>query len=138
MTIDHITTSARGIVLHDNKILLMHRIKQGKEYYVLCGGKVENNENAEQACTREILEETTLHVLPTQELFRFSENNQNQIVFLCQYLSGTPQLSGEETQRASTDNIYNPVWIDIDILDRLPIKPHQIKEYLLRFLRKQL
>lgn len=35
---------AAGILIKDNKILLIHRTREGKEFWVLPGGGVEKNE----------------------------------------------------------------------------------------------
>lgn len=48
------------IVIHQNKILTFHAIDphDGKNYYFLPGGEVEDHETAPQAAERETLEET--------------------------------------------------------------------------------
>ena len=51
---------AAAIILDRNRILLMHRIKEGKEYYVLPGGTIEKGESPEETVIREIKEETNL------------------------------------------------------------------------------
>ena len=55
-------TSVRGIVNYKNKIVLIHRIKTKddgtiRDYYVIPGGKIEENESHEEALRREIKEE---------------------------------------------------------------------------------
>ncbi len=50
------------IIIEGKKILLMHRIKSGKDYFVLPGGGVENNENNVDALIREVKEETSLDI----------------------------------------------------------------------------
>ncbi len=53
---------ACAIVIEEGCILLMHRLKAGAEYYTVIGGKIEPGETPEQACLREVLEETGLTV----------------------------------------------------------------------------
>ena len=60
---------AAGIVLKGDKVLLMHRVKNGDEYYTFPGGSVEENETIESAVLREILEETTLKVELGKEVY---------------------------------------------------------------------
>ena len=47
---------AVGVIIKDNKILLMRRIKNGQEYYVFPGGGVKEGESTETAIIREIRE----------------------------------------------------------------------------------
>ena len=46
-----------AVLIRDGKILLMHRVKSGKEYFVFPGGLVEPEESPEEAAIREIEEE---------------------------------------------------------------------------------
>lgn len=48
--------ASRAIILHENKILLLHTKKY--DLYMLPGGRIENDETPEQACIRELEEET--------------------------------------------------------------------------------
>ena len=53
--------SCRAVIIKDNKVLLVHRIKNVnetlREYYVIPGGKQENNESDEETLVREVKEE---------------------------------------------------------------------------------
>lgn len=51
-----------GIIIEEGKILTTRMEKNGKSYYVLPGGRVEQDENIEQALKREIKEETGLKI----------------------------------------------------------------------------
>jgi len=62
---------AAGIVIKDNKILLMHRIYKGKEYWVFPGGHLQQGEELAGAAIREILEETTIIVNNPVLVFEF-------------------------------------------------------------------
>ncbi len=54
--------SARGIIIKDGKVAMVHSIKYG--YYKFPGGGIEATENKKQALIREVLEETGLIVIP--------------------------------------------------------------------------
>jgi len=54
--------SARGIILKDGKVLLVHSRKY--DYYKFPGGGIEAGENHETALCREVLEETGSRVIP--------------------------------------------------------------------------
>ena len=40
---------AVGIIIKNNKVLLIHRIKDGGEYYVFPGGAIEEGESSKEA-----------------------------------------------------------------------------------------
>ena len=55
--------SAGGIIVSDNKVLLVHHYQKGiYDYWVLPGGGIEENEGIFKATEREVLEETNLKV----------------------------------------------------------------------------
>jgi 8-oxo-dGTP pyrophosphatase MutT (NUDIX family) len=60
----------RCIGYHNEKIIMIHRIspKRPDGYYIFPGGGVDPGESPEQACVREMLEETNLVVTPVKLL----------------------------------------------------------------------
>ena len=82
---------ACGIVNKDNKILMVKRAKkEGDLLWVFPGGKVENGETNEQACIREVFEETGLNVsiiglIGTRV---HPDTGMKIIYYMCQYESG--------------------------------------------------
>lgn len=131
---------SRGLIIDSKRALLMQRVKDGMEYYTLCGGKLEENEAPEDGCLREIYEETALRVTIEKMLFQTSDTYQNIInqhfVFLCRYHGGEPRLNGEEILRNTSDNQYNPIWVALDNIQNLPIKPDIIATELITHLHK--
>lgn len=63
---------AMAIVIKDEKILLLHRINHGKEYYAFPGGGQESGESLEQAVIRETQEETSIRVKPIKNLYQIT------------------------------------------------------------------
>jgi len=80
--------SARGIILKDDNIILIHRIKENKEYYVYPGGGVEEGETNEQCVSREIKQELGIEIKILKYLYRLEEEKSIEYYFLCEYLSG--------------------------------------------------
>lgn len=137
-----ILSRARALIIdHDNQCaLFMHRIKNGQEYYTLCGGKLEQGETPEDGCLREIFEETSLTVELLHQAF-YAEDMHDGIlnrhyVFFCRYQGGTAKLNGEERDRISDTNHYQPVWIPVNAISDLEIKPDIIAEKLRAYLSK--
>ena len=80
--------AARGIILKDDNIILIHRIKENKEYYVYPGGGVEEGETNEQCVSREIKQELGIEIKILKYLYRLEEEKSIEYYFLCEYLSG--------------------------------------------------
>jgi ADP-ribose pyrophosphatase YjhB (NUDIX family) len=109
-------------IMKDDLILLMHRFKNGREYYVFPGGKDEEGESIEQTLTREIAEEVSLTVNAIGPLLlEFSdEANKTQLVYIVTDFSGEVALGGEEKERMNEHNQYYPEWHDIKDIHLLP------------------
>lgn len=122
-------TRARALILHNGHILLMKRNKPELEYYALLGGKVEPGETPEQACIREVMEECGVTVELVREIYRdqdiFQGIPNTHHLYHCTYISGTPALGGEELERNTADNQYQPLWVPIEKISSLSLMPPQ-------------
>ncbi len=128
---------AAGIIIKDGKILLMHRIKNRREYFVFPGGGVEAGESAEMASKREIKEELNLAVKSAESFFElendFQGGKQKEHYFLVRDFSGTPELGGEEKERMNEDNQYEPVWYDLMKIKNLNnLYPELVKDKIIK------
>jgi len=109
-----------AIIIENNKILLMRRIKEGQEYYVFPGGGIEGNESTEDAIIREVKEELSLDAKIDKLLFQIENRGQEELYFLIKEFSGIPELSGPEKERMNGNNQYYPVWLDLNKALNLP------------------
>lgn len=153
--------SVRGVVKIDGKLLLLHRIKHGEEYWVVPGGGVEQGESYEETVVREMEEEVGIVVKPLKELVRVEFGDVEEylgnrkiidekaiatiylpgwsamdIFYLCEYVSGEvgSGTGVEFAERSSVDNFYEIQAISAEELHSINIKPAEIKEVLLEFL----
>ena len=113
-----------GIINKDGKILMIKRVKkEGNLVWAFPGGKVENLETKEEACIREVYEETGINVKINKILGErvHPNTNTNLTYFLCDYLSGEITIlneneicaieykNQEEFNRDVKTDIYPPV-----------------------------
>ena len=81
---------ARAIILHNDKILMIQRLRADSECYVLPGGKLEEGELPENTVMREIKEETSLDAKFIRKLDSLTDSDGNiDHIFLCEYISKT-------------------------------------------------
>jgi ADP-ribose pyrophosphatase YjhB (NUDIX family) len=118
---------AVAIIIRDNHLLTIHRRKHGEEYFTLPGGGVEPDETIEQACAREIHEETGLTATIGDRLLVLG----NEHYFHADAPTGTPQLGGEEAEINSPENQYTLIWLPLNDLAATDLKPIAAKEFLL-------
>lgn len=126
--------SARAFIRNGSRFLFMKRQVNGVHYYTLIGGGIEKDETPEQACLREIFEESSLTVAIVKEIARLEDRIEDKlfqhIVFYCLYKDGVPALNGEEKLKATLDNTYEPVWVNRDQIASMLIKPQCITDAL--------
>lgn len=108
-----------AMVIHDDKVLLVHRGKEpNKGRWGLPGGKIELGETITEAALRELKEETNITAKAGQILTAFDviiRDDMHQtrhhyilIPVLCSYLDGTAKAASDATEAR---------WFDIDKLD---------------------
>ncbi len=125
---------AVSVVIDNNKVLLIHRKCEGKEYYVFPGGGVEKNESVQEAVLRELFEETTLKAEIDRLLYTHGYNdNSEQYFYLLKNHSGTPKLHEEsiENKRNSEKDFYEPMWVNLAKLNQLRLYPLEIRDWFI-------
>ncbi len=136
--------AARAVVIHDQKLLVMRRRKSdGRQYMVTPGGRLEPNELQISALIRELAEETMITVASPRLVFTEEPNDGRwgtQYIYLCEYVSGEPQLHPESEELAANQagtDLYEPMWYPIDQLpDRdYPFRSERLGEEIVRAFR---
>lgn len=126
---------AVSIIIKDSRILLMHRIKNGQEYFVFPGGGVKEGEIIEKAAAREIKEEFDLDIKIEKFLFKIKNKDRYEFYFLVKDFSGTPKISGEEKERMNKKNQYMPVWKNLKEIESLNnLYPLKVKLKILKII----
>lgn len=117
---------AVGLVVKDNNIVLMHRFKDGREYWVFPGGGVEEGETTEEAMKREIQEELSLAVEESKLLFELYNEftlgkypPRQEYYYLVTKFSGEVKLGGEELKKMNEQDQYYPEWVALDEIQNM-------------------
>ena len=118
--------SSRGIIIEDGKVYAMfrRRIKDDgtiKEYYVIPGGGIKENETLEENVIREMKEEFSVDVKIKGYLGKDESDETIAHFFSCSIINGTPKLGGEELERCTEQNYYEIRKVAIEDLDKVDI-----------------
>ena len=127
---------ASGIIIHDNKILLHKNINE--EHYALIGGRVAIGESSEEALKREVMEEMGKEVdiiegLTTVEnFFQMKDSKYYEILFVhrLEFKNEDDKKILETIKNVEGKDYLRYEWIDIDEIEKYPLKPKVIKDML--------
>ncbi len=121
-----------GIVINNNKILLIYRKYKGKIYWVIPGGHIRIGEKYEEVVARELEEETGIFVSNIIPVFEFRDLHRNNFdyYYMCEYLSGELKLGGEELLKNCPNNFYEPQWVDLKKVKEINLVPKFAKEWI--------
>ena len=134
-----IAQRARAIIIVNNKILLINRIKKDESYWVIPGGKVELGESQKEAVKRECVEELGITVR-VNKLFieRLSTKpgmiNHHEFFYLCDITGGKIRTGqGPEFQiEEAYEGKYKISWVDFKKFLTINLKPKEVKEKIIK------
>ncbi len=122
---------AAVLIIDKDKILLIHRIKNGIEYYVIPGGNIEEGESPEKTAIREAKEETNLDIELGELFYEVKNKAFHGFYFLVKSFKGEQRIIGEELDRMSEDNQYHLEWHKLKEIKNIPLVPKDIKRKLI-------
>lgn len=130
---------AVALVIHNDKLLIMHR-ENSTEYYTFPGGGIDKGETNGQAAAREIFEETSVVIEIEKQVYELHfENGDTHYYFLGRYIEGEPALqfgTGEYIANKLGFNKYTPQWMPIEQLTDLTLYPFVVRNRIVDDIRQ--
>lgn len=123
------------ILIHEGKLALIERHRQGRHYFAFPGGGVDEGETDEQAAIREAEEELGIRVEIVQKAAEIRRTGRrNQVYFVVQWVDGEFGTgTGEEYNETDDFNgTYNPIWMPLEELLVKNVVPRGLAELTVR------
>jgi ADP-ribose pyrophosphatase YjhB (NUDIX family) len=134
--------AARAIIIENGNMLVMHRNKQGNEYFTLVGGRVDESETIEQGLVREVMEETGMQVTAAQLVFyeHHREPYNEQYIYLC-YVAPHADIEIQKTSEEALMNklgfnTHTPYWIPVKAFSKIAFRTPNLHTAIIKGLEK--
>lgn len=128
-----IRISAKAVIIQNGKLFAI-KLNDGKEeWYILPGGGQDCEEMLPQTVEREVREEAGIEVKCKDLLFVIEgvhgeSFHRVDLVFLCDYIGE----ASDATFHSDTNQI-GVEWLDLSILNRLPLYPSRLRRPIMNF-----
>lgn len=119
------------VLIENNKVALIKRVREGSIYFVFPGGGIKNGETPKIATKREAFEELGVKV-KVNECIAKVEFNGIQYFFLAEIIDGSFGTGqGEEyTDENRNRGTYQPMWVDIESLLLIDVRPKEVAKMI--------
>lgn len=125
-----------GVILLDNdRVCLIKRVRGSFTYYLFPGGGVEDGESPEEAAVREAYEELGLEVELIRLVGDFRHGKQRQLFYLARIMAGTFRTGAGEELSSTADlpmGTYEPMWLSLKEAASLDTRPIELCRQLLK------
>ena len=127
--------SGRVILLENNTVLLIKRVKNDRTYYVFPGGKEEVGETPEMTAMREAYEELGVQ-LELNDCFETICFGEVQQYYFFATIVGGELGTGQAEEFTTGEGTYELEWLLVEELNKYPIIPVEIVDRLMNNNRK--
>jgi 8-oxo-dGTP pyrophosphatase MutT (NUDIX family) len=124
----------RAVIIKDGLLLLIHRIKQGKKYWVFPGGGLEDfDASPQKGLERECFEELGVKVEVNDLFMEKPEENQVESFYNCKIISGElgtgkgPEFTSDPNQ----SGIYEIQKVPISSLSGKNVYPPDVRDKII-------
>ena len=119
------------VILYNSEndaILLIHRLKNGRDYWVIPDGGAKGNETPVETAIREINEELSIQLKPAalNQLFEYKSQEDEHFFYAEIAFIAAPEISGEEKERSNNANVYQPDWVAVKDLAQINLIPPKV------------
>ena len=119
----------RAIVFIDDKIVTMYRERDGRIYYTVPGGGIEENEPELECVKREVIEEFGMVVEPIKKVYIYENEISVEHFYIAKHVSGEfGSGEGEEYQADRNRGVYIPKLLPIKDIPNTPLMPPEIAQ----------
>jgi len=120
----------RGIIVDQQEIVLIHRMRGSDNYYVFPGGGVEEGEDLETALKREAREELGIDIKMLRKVYTFiDKDDSRQEFYVCSVAGGKIGTGkGPEFTEYKDRGTYSPLKLPIRTMRNLNVLPGEIKD----------
>lgn len=116
-----------AVLIKNNKVALIKRIKNGSTLYVFPGGGIEKRETPKEATKREAYEELGIDITVKEAIAEIYFNG-SQFFFLGDIVGGNFGTGQGEEFSDESKGTYTPMWVNIDDLSSIDVKPREVAE----------
>ena len=122
---------ARAIIFFEDKIAAMYREREGRVFYALPGGGLEEGETEKAGVVREVYEEFGIVVEPIKKVYIYEHTTGQEHFYICKYIEGEfGSGKGEEFGPTKNNGVYKPTKINIADIPTLPLMPPEVAKAL--------